>query len=101
MTPTTATGLPLSGIVRPSTPGSPPKRDCQYPCERMTAGGPFGRISSSEKVRPRAGAARSSVNRFAVTGADSTRSGSRPAPPTVTDPTVNAATSSSARACCR
>ena len=51
-TPTMVVGFLLRVMVRPRTPGSPPKRLFQKPWLRMTAPGPSHAHSSAVKFRP-------------------------------------------------
>ena len=76
MTPMISLGFPSIRSVLPRTPGSPPKRACQYPCPRMTVSGVPGESSSRVKTRPIAAWTRRMGNVPSVTHITSTSSGS-------------------------
>ena len=75
MTPITVKGRPFNWMVRPTIPGSPPKRRCQRPWLRtVTESWPSG-PSSGANVRPRSGAAPSVAKKFEVTPIATSSSG--------------------------
>jgi hypothetical protein len=74
----------LSSTLRPTTPRSPPKRDCQSWWLMIATGGAPGWSSSTVKARPTTGVTPSTRGRFQLTrlpgmrvGSPSGRSGSR------------------------
>jgi hypothetical protein len=75
MTPTIVTGVPLSAIDRPRTPGSPPNRRCHIPWLNTITAFCLGTSSSALNPRPSAGATRSNSNRSHDTDAMAIRSG--------------------------
>ena len=76
MTPTTVVGIPLRRIVRPTTPGSPPRCCVHRPSETTAMRGPRGESSCWSYTRPcNAGTPNTSKNAAVVSNAVS-RTGS-------------------------